>query len=139
MISSENTKKPHTKIIMDTETNETLAVQVVQLPQNITPQKLKLRHELIQKDAFITSQTKLINYIIDQADTNGFLFMTQKDIANHTGIPTTTVARILNKLQEQEPPFLLKKAISSYQINPTYIETSEPENTTGILYTTTKP
>ena len=73
MISSENTKKPHTKIIMDTETNETLAVQVVQLPQNITPQKLKLRHELIQKDAFITSQTKLINYIIDQADTNGFL------------------------------------------------------------------
>jgi len=128
----------NTKYIVEKETDQTLLTQCVTIPQDLTLQQWNLQQNLINRTLHNTSQLKIINYIIKHTNENGLVVLSPIEIHKDTGIPITTISRILTKLQLEQPTILMKKLSKQYQINPIYIpETFENPKINGILYTST--
>lgn len=126
------------KYIIDTTTNKTLHVHNITLPNNLTPQQWNLRQNISTCNLFTTPQLKLLDYIIDHVNETGLVILSPNEVYKTTHIPATTISRILTKLQDEQPPILIKKASLTYQINPLYVtDYSKTSNIDGILYTST--
>lgn len=67
-------------------------------------------------------QLRLVRWIIDHADGDGYLPMAQRAIAKKSGVSIATVARAFQMLQGGDAPFIVSADGGGYRINPDIVQ-----------------
>ena len=128
MITSKKqpTKQKISKVtaMIDEETGE--KIPVVQVSQEIDDRdfnfhKIWFGHFIQSLDTITSQRLKLAFWIIDHLDSNNKLSMTQRQIAEQSGISLKTVGLTMRALQEGDLPFLRRLNGGTYIVNPDII------------------
>lgn len=99
------------------ETGELAEMQVVQIEErDANFHKLWLGHILQSIDLIGNQKTKLAFWILDNLNSENQLIMTQRKIAEKSGISYQTVSLTLKALTESN--FLIKINSGAYRVNP---------------------
>ena len=85
-------------------------------------------------DGISNQRLRLAFWIIDHLDKENKLVMTQRAIAEQSGMSLQTVSRTLRALQEGTPAFLVKINSGAYRVNPEVIWKGSYSNRMGICY-----
>lgn len=83
--------------------------------------KVWLEHLLMAFDGITNQKLKLAFWIINNLDYENKLIMTQRTIAEKSGMGIATVSRTMKELQKGEIPFLKKINSGAYCVNPAVI------------------
>lgn len=142
MITSKKqpTKQKISKVtaMIDEETGE--KIPVVQISQEIDDRdfnfhKIWFGHFIQSLDIVSNQRLKLAFWIIDHLDSNNKLTMTQRQIAEQSGISLKTVAFTMKALQEGDFPFLKKlNNGGAYIVNPDIIFKGNFGKRMAVLY-----
>lgn len=142
MITSKKqpTKQKISKVtaMIDEETGE--KIPVVQVSQEIDDRdfnfhKIWFGHFIQSLDIVSNQRLKLAFWIIDHLDSNNKLTMTQRQIAEQSGISLKTVAFTMKALQEGDFPFLKKlNNGGAYIVNPDIIFKGNFGKRMAVLY-----
>lgn len=123
------------KILVDPETNETYPMQMNVLEdRDFNFHKVWLQHLVNSLDGISNQRLRLAFWIIDHLDKENKLVMTQRAMAEKTGMSLQTVSRTLKALQDGEPAFLVKINSGAYRVNPDVIWKGSHNNRMGICY-----
>jgi transcriptional regulator with XRE-family HTH domain len=89
-------------------------------------------------DSIANQKLKLAFWIIENLNKENMLVMTQRKIAEKTGISLRTVSKTMKLLCEPEeegtPPFLQKINSGAYRVNPNVLFKGSYKNRMGICY-----
>ena len=96
--------------------------------------KVWLQHLVNSLDGISNQRLRLAFWIIDHLDKENKLVMTQRAIAEQSGMSLQTVSRTLRALQEGTPAFLVKINSGAYRVNPEVIWKGSYSNRMGICY-----
>lgn len=96
--------------------------------------KVWLAHLVQSLDDISNQRLRLAFWIIDHLDRENKLVMTQRAIAQQTGMSTNTVTRTMRALQTGEPPFLQKINSGAYRVNPEIIFKGSHSNRMGVCW-----
>lgn len=96
--------------------------------------KIWLQHLVNSLDEISNQKLRLAFWIIEHLDRENKLTMTQRVIAEKSGMSYQTVNRTLKALQKGNPSFLVKINSGAYQINPEVIWKGSHSNRMGICY-----
>jgi hypothetical protein len=106
-----------TETYIKQDTGELKKMQVIDIEErDANFHKLWLGHILQSIDLIGNQKTRLAFWILNHLDSNNLLPMTQRQIANKSGISIQTVSRTLQALIDSN--FLQRKNIGVYQVNP---------------------
>lgn len=106
-----------TETYINQSTGEINEMQVIDIEErDANFHKLWLGHILNSIDLIGNQKTKLAFWILDQLDSENKLVMTQRKIAESSGMSIQTVSRTLNALMESN--FLTRINSGAYQVNP---------------------
>lgn len=106
-----------TETYIKQDTGELKEMQVIDIEErDVNFHKLWLGHILQSIDLIGNQKTKLAFWILDHLDSNNLLPMTQRQIAQKSGMSIQTVSRTLKALIDSD--FLQRKNIGVYQVNP---------------------
>lgn len=123
------------KTLIDPETGEEYPMQMNVIEErDFNFHKLWYQHLINSLDGITNQKLKLAFWIIDNLDNGNKLTMTQKAIAEQSGISIQTVNRTMKALQESEPPFLVKINSGAYRVNPDVIFKGSHSNRMGVCY-----
>ena len=124
-----------TKMLVDPETNEVYPMQLNVLEdRDFNFHKVWLQHLVNSLDGISNQRLRLAFWIIDHLDKENKLTMTQRYIAEKSGMSYQTVSRTMRALQEGTPAFLVKINSGAYRVNPDVIWKGSHSNRMGILY-----
>ena len=124
-----------TKMLVDPETNEAYPMQLNVLEdRDFNFHKVWLQHLVNSLDGISNQRLRLAFWIIDHLDKENKLTMTQRYIAEKSGMSYQTVSRTMRALQEGKPAFLVKINSGAYRVNPDVIWKGSHSNRMGILY-----
>ena len=99
------------------DTGELREMQVIDIEErDANFHKLWLGHILQSIDLIGNQKTRLAFWILDHLDSNNLLIMTQRQIANKTGIARGTINTTLKALIDSS--FLIMRQAGVYQVNP---------------------
>lgn len=123
--------------LIDKETGET--VPVVQVSTDMEDRdfdfhKIWFSHFIQSLDIVSNQRLKLAFWIIDHLDSNNKLSMTQRQIAEESGISLKTVAITMKALQEGELPFLQRINGGTYIVNPAVIFKGAHGHRMAVMY-----
>ena len=93
--------------------------------------KLWLGHILQTIDLIGNQKTKLAFWILDNLDSENQLIMTQRKIAEKSGMSIQTVSRTIQALVDSN--FLIKFSIGAYRVNPDIIFKGGKQNRLNVL------
>lgn len=109
-----------TETYINKDTGELTEMQVINIEErDANFYKLWLTHILTSIDLIGNQKTKLAFWIIDNLDSNNLLPMTQRQIAQKSGVSYQTVSRTLQALIDSN--FLQKVNQGVYRVNPDVI------------------
>ena len=83
--------------------------------------KVWLQHLILSFEGITNQRLKLAFWILDNLDTENQLVMTQRKIAEKSGMSLATVMRTMTELQKGKLPFLQKINSGAYRVNPAVI------------------
>lgn len=123
------------KNLVDPETGENYPMQMNVLEdRDFNFHKVWLQHLVNSLDSISNQKLRLAFWIIDNLDRENKLTMTQRTIAQKSGMSYQTVSRTMKALQEGEPAFLVKINSGAYRVNPDVIWKGSHSNRMGICY-----
>lgn len=123
------------KEFVDPETGEKIPMQINVLEErdfNFT--KVWMQHLVNSLDSISNQKLRLAFWIIDHLDKENKLVMTQRAIADESGMSLQTVSRTLKALCEGEPSFLQKIQNGAYRVNPDVLFKGSHSNRVGICF-----
>lgn len=124
-----------TKILIDPETNEPYPMQLnVIEDRDFNFTKVWLQHLVNSLDEISNQKLRLAFWIIDNLDKENQLVMTQRQLAEASGISLKTVSRTMQALCEGKPAFLQKINSGAYRVNPEVMFKGSHSNRMGIIY-----
>lgn len=123
------------KTLVDPETGEGYPMQMNVLEdRDFNFHKVWLQHLVNSLDSISNQKLRLAFWIIDHLDKENKLTMTQRYIAEKSGMSLQTVSRTIKALQEGSPAFLVKINSGAYRVNPDVIWKGSHNNRMGIVY-----
>ena len=123
------------KTLLDPETGEYYPMQMNVLEdRDFNFHKVWLQHLVNSLDSISNQKLRLAFWIIDHLDKENKLVMTQRAIAEKSGMSLQTVSRTLKALQEGTPAFLVKINSGAYRVNPDVLWKGSHSNRMGICY-----
>lgn len=126
------------KTLVDPETGETYPMQMNVLEErDFNFHKVWMQHLVNSLDAISNQKLRLAFWIIDNLDKENQLIMTQRAIAEASGMSYQTVNRTLKALceaPEGSPAFLQKMNSGAYRVNPEVLFKGSHSNRMGICY-----
>lgn len=123
------------KNLVDPETGEYYPMQMNVLEdRDFNFHKVWLQHLVNSLDSISNQKLRLAFWIIDHLDKENKLIMTQRAIAEKSGMSLQTVSRTLKALQEGAPAFLVKINSGAYRVNPDVLWKGSHSNRMGICY-----
>lgn len=135
MITTKKQKFVCNKILQDPMTGEAYPVQMnVIEDRDFNFHKLWLQHFVQSIDCISNQKLRLAFWIIENLDSENKFIMTQRKIAEKSGMSLQTVSRTLKALQEGSPAFLIKINSGAYRVNPDVIWKGAHSNRMGIVY-----
>lgn len=136
MITTKKQKFVGYRELVDPQTGESYPMQMNVLEdRDFNFHKVWLQHLVNSLDGISNQRLRLAFWIIDNLDKENKLTMTQRAIAEKSGMSLQTVSRTLKALQDGEPPFLVKINSGAYRVNPDVIWKGAHSNRMGICYT----
>lgn len=126
------------KTLVDPNTGETYPMQINVLEdKDFNFHKVWMQHLVNSLDAISNQKLRLAFWIIDNLDKENQLIMTQRTIADASGMSLQTVSRTLKALcegPEGSPAFLQKINSGAYRVNPDILFKGSHSNRMGICY-----
>ena len=126
------------KTLTDLETGEQYPMQMNVLEErDFNFHKVWMQHLVNSLDAISNQKLRLAFWIIDNLDKENQLIMTQRVIADKSGMSLQTVSRTLKTLCEStegNPAFLQKINSGAYRVNPEVLFKGSHSNRMGICY-----
>lgn len=126
------------KTLIDPNTGETYPMQINVLEdKDFNFHKVWMQHLVNSLDAISNQKLRLAFWIIDNLDKENQLIMTQRSIAEASGMSLQTVSRTLKALceaPEGSPAFLQKINSGAYRVNPDVLFKGSHSNRMGICY-----
>ena len=126
------------KTLVDPDTGETYPMQMNVLEdRDFNFHKVWLQHLVNSLDSISNQKLRLAFWIIDNLDKENQLIMTQRAIAEASGMSLQTVSRTLKALCEKPdggPAFLQKINSGAYRVNPEVIFKGSHSNRMGVCY-----
>lgn len=126
------------KTLVDPDTGETYPMQMNVLEErDFNFHKVWMRHLVNSLDAISNQKLRLAFWIIDNLNRENQLIMTQRAIAEASGMSLQTVSRTLKALceaPEGSPAFLQKINSGAYRVNPEVLFKGSHSNRMGICY-----
>lgn len=126
------------KTLVDPETGEAYPMQMNILEErDFNFHKVWMQHLVNSLDAISNQKLRLAFWIIDNLDKENQLIMTQRAIAEASGMSYQTVNRTLKALceaPEGSPAFLQKMNSGAYRVNPEVLFKGSHSNRMGICY-----
>lgn len=126
------------KTLVDPETGEAYPMQMNVLEErDFNFHKVWMQHLVNSLDAISNQKLRLAFWIIDNLDKENQLIMTQRAIAEASGMSYQTVNRTLKALceaPEGSPAFLQKMNSGAYRVNPEVLFKGSHSNRMGICY-----
>jgi transcriptional regulator with XRE-family HTH domain len=106
-----------TKTYIDQQTGEICEMNVMNIEdRDANFHKIWLGHIIQALDMIGNQKIKVLNFLMENLNSENQLVMTQRKIAQKSGISYSTVAETMKALQEAD--FLVKINSGAYQINP---------------------
>lgn len=96
--------------------------------------KMWLNNLIMSLDEITNRKMELAFWIIENLNKENQLVMTQRKIADKTGISIKTVSETMRLLQQGEIPFLVKINSGAYQVNPDVIWKGSHTSRMGIVF-----
>jgi len=96
--------------------------------------KVWLQHLVNSIDGIANQKLRLAFWIIENLDKENKLIMTQRIIAEKSGMSLNTVVKTMQALQQGEPAFLQKINSGAYRVNPEVIFKGSHSNRMGICF-----
>ena len=96
--------------------------------------KMWLNNLIMSLDEITNRKMELAFWIIENLNKENQLIMTQRKIAEKSGISYKTVCDTMRLLQQGEIPFLIKMNSGAYQVNPNVIFKGSHKNRMGIVF-----
>ena len=122
------------KVLYD-ENGEAIPMQMNVLEdRDFNFHKVWLQHLVNSLDSISNQKLRLAFWVIDHLDKENKLTMTQRAIAEKSGMSLQTVSRTLKALQEGKPAFLVKINSGAYRVNPDVLWKGSHNNRMGICY-----
>lgn len=123
------------KDLVDPDTGEHYPMQLnVIEDRDFNFHKVWLQHLVNSLDGISNQRLRLAFWIIDNLDKENKLVMTQRAIAEKSGMSYQTVSRTMKALQTGNPAFLVKINSGAYRVNPDVIWKGSHSNRMGICY-----
>ncbi|GJG92738.1 MULTISPECIES: replication/maintenance protein RepL [Bacillota] len=127
------------KILIDPETGEEYPIQLNTIEdRDFNFHKVWLQNFIMSMDSIANQKLKLAFWIIENLNKENMLVMTQRKIAEKTGISLRTVSKTMKLLCEPEEegilPFLQKINSGAYRVNPNVLFKGSYKNRMGICY-----
>lgn len=100
-------------------TGEVIPMQLVESEdRDFNFHKVWLRNLIISLEGITNQKLKLAFWILDNLNSENQLIMTQRAIAEKSGMSLNTVTRTMRALQDGKPAFLQKINSGAYRVNP---------------------
>lgn len=126
------------KELIDQETGEIYPMQMNTIEdRDFNFHKVWLQNLVQGIDEIANQKLRLAFWIIENLNKENQLIMTQRQIAENTGISIQTVSRTIKALCKQDgnnKPFLQKINAGAYMVNPEMIYKGAHSNRMGICY-----
>ncbi|MCU9810159.1 replication/maintenance protein RepL [Paraclostridium sp. AKS46] len=138
-ITSKKQKYIGSKILIDPKTGEEYPIQLNAIEdRDFNFHKVWLQNFIMSMDSIANQKLKLAFWIIENLNKENMLVMTQRKIAEKTGISLRTVSKTIRLLCEPEeagtPSFLQKINSGAYRVNPNVLFKGSYKNRMGICY-----
>lgn len=138
-ITAKKQKFVGSKTLVDIETGEEYPMQMnVIEDRDFNFHKVWLQNLIMSMDSIANQKLKLAFWIIDNLTNDNMLVMTQRKIAEKTGISLPTVSKTIRLLCEPEDketiPFLQKINSGAYRVNPNVLFKGSHNNRMGICF-----
>ena len=125
------------KEFLDTETNELIPMQVTSIEdRDFDFNKVWMRNLINSMDEIANQKMRLAFWIIDNLNKENQLIMTQRKMAEKTGISLKTISDTIKMLCEPENgsiPFLQKINSGAYRVNPDILFKGSYNNRMGVV------
>ena len=119
MNTSKRMKLVGQKTLVDRDTGEEIPMQMnVVEERDFNFHKVWLQHLIHSFDEIVNQKLRLAFWIIENLNKENQLVMTQRKIAEKSGISYQTVSRTIRLLTEGKPPFLQRINAGAYRVNP---------------------
>lgn len=137
--TSKKQKFVGSKELIDPATGEIYPVQINTVEdRDFNFHKVWLQNFIMSLDSIANQKLKLAFWIIENLNKENMLVMTQRKIAEKTGISLRTVSKTMRLLCEPEEkdmiPFLQKINSGAYRVNPDVLFKGSHSNRMGICY-----
>ena len=115
-------------------TDQVVPIQIITLPDQLTPTKWELMCYVSQLKEFQTPQTRLFNFLVDTADSNGLIIMSQQELSKASGMPMITLSRSMTALQNKVPPIVTRVKQGVYKLNADIVKAMQTGKPYGVIY-----
>lgn len=116
-------------------TGEFVPMQVVSIKDSdFNFHKVWLQHLVNSLDSISNQKLRLAFWIIENLNKENQLVMTQRQIAEKSGMSISTVQRTMKELQEGEPKFLVRINTGAYMVNPDIIWKGSHSSRMGVVF-----
>lgn len=123
------------KELVDSSTGEAIPVQLIQVEdRDFNFHKVWLQNLITSLDGISSQRLKLAFWILDNLDSENKLVMTQRAMAEKSGMSLNTVITTMKVLQNGNPAFLQKINSGAYRINPNVIWKGSYNKRMGICF-----
>lgn len=120
---------------IDSNTGELVPMQVVSVEdRDFNFHKVWLQHLINSLDSISNQKLRLAFWIIENLNKDNQLVMTQRQIADKSGMSMSTVQRTMRELQESEPAFLVRINGGAYMVNPNIIWKGSHTSRMGVVF-----
>lgn len=138
-LTSKKQKFVGSKILFDKETGQEYPMQLnVIEDRDFNFHKVWLQNLIMSMESIANQKLKLAFWIIDNLNKENMLVMTQRVIAEKTGISLPTVSKTIKLLCESEDketiPFLQKINSGAYRVNPNVLFKGSHNNRMGVCF-----
>lgn len=122
--------------VVDLSTGERIPMQLVEVEdRDFNFHKVWLQNLIMSLDGISNQRLKLAFWILDHLDKENQLVMTQRKIAEKSGMSLSTVMHTMKALQTGNPAFLQKINSGAYRVNPDVIWKGSFSNRMGVCIT----
>lgn len=123
------------KAFCDMETGEVIPMQMVQVEdRDFNFHKVWLQNLVMSLEGISNQRLKLAFWILEHLDKENKLVMTQRAIAEGSGMSLATVVRTMKALQDGKPAFLQKINSGAYRVNPQVVWKGSYSNRMGVCF-----
>ena len=135
MDTSKKQKFVASRVVIDEATGERIPAQLTTIEdRDFNFHKVWLQHLVNSLDDIANQRLRLAFWIIDHLDSENKLVITQRRLAEESGMSINTVIRTMKALQAGEKPFLQKINSGAYRVNPDVIWIGSYGSRMAVIY-----